>query len=172
MIKKIKVIGTLIAITLTFPLHFLYEKAPNIITSIIAPINESIFEHMKILFTSILISGIMQKIYIKYKKLNINNVCFSNFIAALSSIFIFLIIFLPYYFLFNKNLIITIIMMIIAIILSEIISYKIMLKKDLKLENKTILFAIITYAIFGYLTYNPPQNSFFIDPLVNMEKRL
>ncbi len=168
MIKKIKIIGTLIAISLTFPLHFLYEKIPNIITSIIAPVNESIFEHMKILFTAILLSGIIQKIYIKHKKLNINNVCISNFLAAISSIFIFLIMFLPYYYLFGKNFIITIIMMIISIILSEVIAYRIILKKDLKLENKTIIFTIIIYCIFAYLTFNPPHINFFIDPLTNL----
>ena len=96
-IKKLKIIGIIIAFLLTFPLHFLYDKLPCFLTSIIAPVNESIWEHMKILFGAILISGIIEKIIVKTKKLNINNVFISNFLSALISIPIFLIMFMPVY---------------------------------------------------------------------------
>ena len=35
----------------------------------------------------------------------------------------------------------------------------------LKMENFTILLAIITYIIFTIFTYHPLENAFFIDPL-------
>lgn len=163
-IKKLKILGIVIAFLLTFPLHFLYDKLPCFITSIVAPVNESIWEHMKILFGSILISGVVQKMIVKTKKLNINNVCISNFTAALCSIPIFLIMFLPVYNVIGENLVITIIIMLIAIIISEIISYLIMKRKDLNLENMTIIFVLIVYIIFGVLTYFPPQQELFLDP--------
>lgn len=144
-IKKLKLIGLVVAFILPFPLHFLYELFPNFLTSIFAPVNESIFEHMKLLFTSILIAGITQKLIVKAKKLDINNVCFSNFLAAISSIPIFLVMFLPYYYFVGESLIITIIIMFIAIFLAELISYKIMQLPKFKMENITILSAIITY---------------------------
>ncbi|MBE6158172.1 MAG: hypothetical protein E7160_05230 [Firmicutes bacterium] len=164
---KLKLIGTTIAFLLTFPIHFLYSKFPNIITSIISPVNESIAEHMKILFTSILIAGVIQKLIVIKKNLKINNVCISNFIAALLSIPIFLIMFLPLYKLIGENLPITIIIMFIAIIISELISLYIMTKNDLKLENKAIIFTIIIYMIFYTLTIYPPDTNFFIDPINN-----
>jgi len=163
--KKLKIIGIIIAFLLCFPLHFLYDKFPNFFTSIFAPVNESIWEHMKILFGSIILSGIIQKIIVKINKIEINNFCFSNFVGAILSIPIFLIIFLPIYNTIGKNFIITIIIMLITIIISEIIAYKITEKKDLKLENKTILFIIIVYIIFTILTYFPPKNNLFIDPI-------
>lgn len=163
-IKKLKILGIVIAFLLTFPLHFLYDKLPCFITSIIAPVNESIWEHMKILFGSILISGIVQKIIVKNKKLNINNLCISNFTAALLSIPIFLVMFMPVYNTIGENLVITIIIMFIAIIISEIISYFIMKKEDLKLENMAIVFTIVVYIIFGLLTYFTPQHELFLDP--------
>lgn len=163
--KKLKILGVILAFLLTFPLHFLYDKAPSFITSIIAPVNESIAEHMKILFGSILIAGVIQKIIVKTKKLNINNVCISNFTAALVSIPIFLIMFIPVYNAIGENLPITIIIMFIAIVISEIISYLIMKKDDLKLENMAIIFTITVYIIFGFLTYFPPQNELFLDPI-------
>ena len=164
---KLKILNIVIAFILCFPLHFIYEKMPNFIVSIVAPVNESIFEHMKILFTSIIIAGVIQKIIVKRKNLNINNVCFSNFVAALISIPIFLIMFLPIYNVIGENLPVNIILMLITIIIAEIISYLITKKDDLKLENKTIIFVIITYIIFAILTYYPPKIELFRDPLNN-----
>lgn len=163
-LKIIKLVSIVIAFLLAFPLHFLYDKFPNFIISIIAPVNESIAEHMKILFTSIIITGIIQKIYIKIKKLDYNNVCISNFIAALSSIPIFLILFLPIYYSIGENFIVTIIIMFIAIATSQIISYLIIKKDDLKLENTTIFLVLVVYIVFGILTYFTPQTNLFIDP--------
>lgn len=164
-IKKLKILGVILAFLLTFPLHFLYDKAPCFITSIIAPVNESIAEHMKILFGSILIAGVIQKIIVKTKKLNINNVCISNFTAAISSIPIFLIMYMPIYNAIGENLPVTIIIMFIAIVVAEIISYLMMKKEDLKLENMAIVFTIIVYVIFGILTYFPPEHELFLDPI-------
>lgn len=162
--KKFKIIGIIIAFILCFPLHFLYSKFPNFLTSIFAPVNESIWEHMKILFGSILLSGIIQKIIITVKKRKINNIIFSNFIGAITSIPIFLIMFLPIYYIIGENFPITIIIMFIAITISQIISYIIMEKKDFKLENKTIFLIIIVYILFTILTYYPLKNNLFIDP--------
>ena len=167
-IKKIKIFGTILACLLTFPFHFLYEKFHSLLNSIISPVNESIWEHMKLLFSSILISGVLQKIIIKTKKIPVNNVCISNYIAAILSIPIFLVLYLPIYVLMGKNMIITIIIMFIAIIISEIISYKIEMKKDLKLENITIILAIITYIIFYILTIHPLSIELFRDPIHNI----
>lgn len=164
-IKKIKILGIILAFLLTFPLHFLYDKLPCFITSIIAPVNESIWEHMKILFGSILLAGVIQKIIVKTKKLDINNVCISNFTAALASIPIFLVMYLPVYNAIGENLPITIIIMFIAIVIAEIISYIMMKKDDLKLENMAIIFTITVYIIFGLLTYFPPEQDLFMDPI-------
>lgn len=164
-IKKLKILGIILAFLLCFPLHFLYDKLPCFVTSIIAPVNESIAEHMKILFGSVLVAGVVQKIIVKTKKLNINNVCISNFTAALLSIPIFLVMYLPIYKAIGENFIVTIIIMFVTIVIVEIISYFIMKKEDLKLENVSIIFVITIYIIFGILTYFPPQNELFLDPI-------
>lgn len=154
---KLKILGATLAFIFCFPLHFLYDKFPSFITSIFAPVNESIWEHMKIIFGSILLSGIIQKLIIIVKKEQIKNICFSNFFAALSAIPIYLIMFLPIYHIIGENMFTAISLMLITIIIAEYISYKIMNQKDLKLENKTIIFVIITYIIFSLLTYFPPN---------------
>lgn len=162
-LKRLKVISVLIAFALCFPLHFLYDKLPCFLTSIFAPVNESIWEHMKILFGSIILTEIIQKIYIIIKHKNIKNICFSNFIGALLSIPIYLIIFLPFYSFIGENMVLAISIMVITIIIAEFISYKIILIKDLKLENITIFFVILIYIYFTLLTYYPIKNNLFID---------
>lgn len=165
--KKLKIIGIILAFGLCFPLHFLYEKFPNFITSILAPVNQSIWEHMKILFGGIILSGAIQKIIILAKNEKLNNICFSNFIAALLSIPIFLIMYLPLYYLLGENMILSISVMLITIIIAEIISYLIIEKEDLKLEKITIFLVLLIYVIFGILTYYPLKNNLFIDPKTN-----
>ena len=166
--RNLKILGVIIAFALCFPLHSSYQKIPSFITSIFLPVNESIWEHMKILFGSILIAGVIQKIIVIAKKEKINNICFSNFIAALSSIPIFLILFLPVYYIIGENIVVTIIIMFITIVIAELISYKIMNMYDFKLENKTIFFVIIVYIIFTILTYYPIKIDLFKDPTKNI----
>lgn len=162
-ILKLKVFGTIIACIFPFIFHSLYEIFPNFITSIFLPINESIWEHMKLLFGSIMLSSVIQKVIVICKNKNINNICFSNFIASISSIPIFLILFLPIYYTLGENLVITIILMFISIIISEIISYKIIKMRDFKMDNITIILVIFVYIMFGILTYFPINNDIFID---------
>ncbi len=165
-LKKLKIIGVIIAFFVAFPLHFLYDKFPCFITSIIAPVNESIAEHMKLLFSSILFSGVIQKIIVKIKHLPYKNVCISNIIAGVCSIPLFLAIYLPIYYTVGENLLISIFIMFIIIVISQIITYYIVkMKKDLKMENLAILFAIIIYVIFSLLTFFPPKIDLFKDPL-------
>ena len=121
---------------------------------------------MKIIFGCVMISGIIQKIYILKKKLNYKNICISNFIAAIASIPIFLSLFLPIYNIFGHNIVITLIIMFITFLISQIITIIIInFDTNLKLEKATIIFVIITYLIFAYFTYNPIKIDLFKDPL-------
>ncbi len=164
-LKILKILGAIIAFLVAFPLHFLYDKFPSLLTSIIAPVNESIFEHMKIIFGSILFSGVIQKIIVIKKDLKYNNICISNVISGFLSIFIFLAIFLPIYNIIGENFIVTIIIMFITFIISQIITIYIINKKDMKLEKTAIILTILVYVIFGILTHFPINNTLFIDPI-------
>lgn len=164
-LKKLAVLGTILAFLLSFPLHFLYSKFPYFITSIIAPVNESIWEHMKILFGGIIIAGIIQKLIVYYKKLDANNVIFANLSAAVLSIPLFLMIYLPVYYSIGEHLTLTIILMLIAIAVSEVIAFLIMKQRNLKLETVSAFLIMAAYALFTLLAYYPPQQSLFLDPI-------
>ena len=163
-IKKTRLISILGIFFISFLAHFMYDLFPNVITSFFFPVNESIWEHMKILFTSTMIYGVFD--YILMKKFNIkyNNLLLELFITSFLSVIIYLIIYIPIYLLYGENLIVSIILMIITYIITKCIGYYILIQKEYRLLNIISIFLIIMcYLGFIYLTYNPIHNFIFYD---------
>ena len=162
--KKLRIISIVLIFLLCFVTHFLYELIPSAVTSIFFPVNESIWEHMKLLFTTILLYHFFEYIYLYLKKININNYCIASFICSLFSIPIYLIMFLPIYYTIGENMIITFIILFITICLVEVIHYFITKYDMIKYQFVvSIILIVISYIIFGYLTYNPPKTDLFYD---------
>ena len=132
---------------------FLYKKFPNFFTSIFSPVNDSLWEQTKVIFGSILIGGITQKLISIVNKIHVNNICFSTFISGIVAIPIYIILASILFSIFGKKDIIKILVTFIVILIDQVISYFIMQKPEFKLENYTIIFAIITYIIFTFITY-------------------
>ena len=65
-LKKVKIINVFAVFLLSFLAHNIYKWFPNTITSIFFPVNESIFEHMKIISTCFLFYGIFEFFIIKH----------------------------------------------------------------------------------------------------------
>ena len=163
-LKKSRIISTIGIFLLCFLFHFIYEWIPSTITAIFFPVNESIWVHMKILFSAVVFYGIIDYIILQKFKIKYNNFFTSLFITALTIIPIYLIMFLPIYYKIGKNMVITIVIMLIAIIISQVISYKILKGKDFdKLNIISLILIIISYIIFAYLTYNPIKTELFFD---------
>ena len=162
-LKKVKIIGTIVIFLFCFPLHFLYDFSPNFLTSIISPINESIWEHMKLIYTSYLIWGIVEYFLLKNNK-NINNFFIQLFLVPIFGICIYLIIYLPIYNLFGENLIVSILLLFIIIALEQIFSYFFLKSEEIKNDKIIgIIGSLLVYIIFGYFTYFPLDNYLFWD---------
>lgn len=164
-LKKSRIISTIGIFILCFLCNFLYKWMPNSLFAIFFPVNESIWEHMKIIFSAIIIYGIID--YIILNKFNIkhNNFISSLFIPAFLSVPLYLIMYLPIYYKIGENMFINISLMLLVIILVEIISFYILKSKHYKWRNYiSAILIIICYIIFGYLTYNPPKEEIFFDP--------
>jgi len=163
-LKKTKIISTIGIFLLCFLFHFIYDWLPCTLTAIFFPVNESIWEHMKLLFSAVCFYGIID--YIILQKLNIkyNNFFTALFVSALTIIPIYLIMFLPIYYKIGENMVITIGIMLISIIISQVISFYILKANDLdKLNIISFILIIITYIVFAYLTYYPIKNELFFD---------
>lgn len=163
-LKKLKTIDIFLVFALCFLTHFLYSWFPNNLFSIFFPVNESIWEHMKMIFSSFVLISFLDYFIIKKKNVKANNLILSTFTTSILCIIIFLIIYLPIFKLIGENFIINITVLFIAIYFSEIISFFIMNKEEKKILNYlSILGIILCYIIFGILTYYPPKNDLFLD---------
>ncbi len=163
-LKRSRIISTIGIFLLCFLFHFIYDCIPSYITSIFFPVNESIWEHMKLLFSAVVMYGIIDYIILQKFKIKYNNFFTNLFVTGISIIPIYLIMFLPIYYKIGENMVITIGIMLISIIISQVISYYILKAKDFdKLNIIYLILIIITYIVFAYLTYYPLKNELFFD---------
>ena len=162
--KKERIISVFLIFGLCFLTHFVYDILPCTLTAIFFPVNESIWEHMKMLFTTIVLYHALESIYFNTKALKKENFWIAAFISALLSIPIYLTIFLPIYYSIGENMVITLIILFITIVIVECVNYKILEAKNIP-YNSVISFVsiIISYIVFAYLTYNPPKIDLFFD---------
>lgn len=163
-LKNLKIVTCIITISLAFLTHHIYSWFPNIFTSIFFPVNESIWEHMKMLYTTIIIGEFIAYFIIKYFKIKTNNFLLTVSVKAFISIPIFLIIYLPIYYIFGENMFINIAVMIITLIIVEIISYYLLKFKPIKYGTvSAIIFIIICYIGLAIMTFYPLKTNLFYD---------
>ena len=162
-IKNIKIIGVFIIFLLCFPLHFLYDWLPNSLFSIFLPVNESIWEHMKMIYTSFVLYGIIDYFWLK-KDNKFNNFLFQLFFVPLIGVVLYLIIYVPIYNILGENMIFSILLLFFIIVVEQLISYYLLNTENIKYQGIIgIIGIIIVYIIFGYLTYKPIENYIFFD---------
>lgn len=164
-LKSIKVLSVFAIFLLCFITHFLYNWFPNTVFSIFFPVNESIWEHMKMMTSSILIWSVLEYFFYKKFRVNHNNFALSVFIELVLSIVIFLIIYLPIYHFTGSIFILNLIVLFISIYFVNVLSYYILMLRPLHKEIIGIIGIILLYIIMGILTYNPPENYIFFDHL-------
>lgn len=162
--KKVKIIGVFIIMALSVLCHFLYDWNNNFIFSVLFPVNESIFEHMKLMATPVFLYGIFEYFYYKKKNIIFSNLLLSLCISIILGIIAYLIPYLIIYKFIGHNMIVSISLLFLDYCFIEYLSYKIINYREIKYSNYigiTLLFLI--YFIFYYFTYYPPLNYLFYD---------
>ena len=163
-LKKLKIISCVGIFILCFISHFVYELIPCTLTAIFFPVNESIWEHIKLIFTSVVMYSIIDYILLNKYNITYNNFFAALFMSSISTIPIFLLIYMPLFYKFGPKMYINISVMSIVIIISQIINYKVLKMNKFKNLNKiAIILLMVTYILFGCLTYNPPKKRIFFD---------
>ena len=164
-LKRIKIISTIGIFIMCFLIHFLYQLIPSTFTAMLAPVNESIWEHQKMLFVSVIMYGFIDYILLNKFKVKYNNYFISLFVSAIAIIPAFLLIYLPLYFKIGQSMFMNISIMLFAIIVSQFISYKILNTK--KFRYKGNLLSIVSIGVvlimFSYFTYYPIKTKIFFD---------
>lgn len=145
-------------------LHFGYSLFPNCITSLFFPVNESIWEHNKIIIGAYLIWGLITMLIFRKNK---KNIIFSTSISAIFCSILVMLIFTPVYFWIlntKDNIIVTFIIFLIAIIISQILNqYLLSSTYKPKLEKIGFIIYLIVILFNIYLTYNPIKIPIFFD---------
>lgn len=163
-LKTVKIIATISIFLLCFPFHFVYDWLPNGLTSIFFPVNESIWEHMKLIAIPYFLFGIVEYIILTKNKIKPNNFLLQLFLVPLLGIILYLLIYLPLYSYFGENMFISIALLLFIIILMEIASYYLLKQENIKYQSIIGTVGIIAVLItFGYLTYKPIENYVFYD---------
>ena len=146
-------------------LHFTYEwSGENFFVGIFSAVNESVWEHLKLVFYPMLIMGIIEYFYVKDI---VNNYLEAKTIGIFSAMSFIITSFYTYTGIIGtKFLIIDVLIFIISIIVGEWVAYKLMTRKDESTTLSTVLsigillFFLISFTIF---TYSPPTANLFVE---------
>ncbi len=164
--KKMHILGFFFTIILGTLLHFTYEwSGNNNIVAAFSAINESVWEHLKLLFYPVFIFTFAEFFVYGKNKANF-------FVAKALSLFIgmssIVTIFYTYTGIFGTNFfIVDILTFVFSVFITYLISYKIMSSNLLRgsLPNIIGFILLIAYLIlFIVFTYYPPQVNLFIAP--------
>ena len=164
--KKVLFIATITIFLSMFLFHNLYNWFPNFLTASFFPVNESLFEHLKLMFTTQIIISLIIYLILKIKRIKFSNYLLGLLVSTIATISLFFLIYLPIYNRFGENLFLTMSIYLITLIIGNIIFYLISKRKHNYVLNLISLVIIsIIAVILIYFTFNPLKNDFFFDSI-------
>ena len=164
--KKVLFIETITIFLSMFLFHNIYNWFPNFLTASFFPVNESLFEHLKLMFTTQIIISLIIYLILKLKKIKFSNYLLGLLISTIVTISLFFLIYLPIYNRFGENLFLTMSIYLITLIIGNIIFYLISKRKHEFLLNLiSLVITSIIAVILIYFTFNPLKNDFFFDSI-------
>ncbi|WP_432664454.1 DUF6512 family protein [Wukongibacter baidiensis] len=166
-IKKWYIVGSVFIILLGTLLHFTYEcSGNNTLVGIFSAVNESTWEHLKLLFWPAFIFSIIEYIFIGK---DYNNYITAKAISFYVGIFLIISLFYTYTGVLGDNcLVMDVSIFIISVIISQYIGYKITTaNSDVSRGVNTISFIAIVLLVLSFVifTFSPPRIPLFKDPI-------
>lgn len=168
-ILKFEIISTIFIMIVGTLLHFTFGWSNNNpLVGTFSAVNESTWEHLKLVFFPMLVAGIVEYFALRGKT---KNMIQAKAVAIVFAICFIIVFFYTYTGIIGTNFfILDILSFLLSIIIGEWIAYKIIINKSLY-ENKNKIFAIIILTIllisFMLFTFNPPKINLFKDPITN-----
>ena len=164
-IKRWQIITVIVCIILGILLHFTFEwSGKNKIVGLFSAINESTWEHLKLIFYPMILMGILGYFVIGRKS---NNYWLAQAMGIVTAKVFTIIFFYTYTGIIGTNFAwLNIATFVIAIILGGVVMYKILVsQKYYDAEMVSRIFLIILLLSFILYTFNPPQIALFQNPL-------
>ena len=113
--KRFIIINIILTFLVSFLVHFIYQWLPSTLTTIF-PVNESLFEHMKLIYISPFISSLIIYLYFKRNGYLINNYLFGLIVSTIFNIIIFYLVYLPLYYSIGQSMFMTLSIYFVTII--------------------------------------------------------
>jgi len=164
-IKTWQIITVIICIILGILLHYTYElSGENIIVGLYSAINESTWEHLKLLFYPMILMAILGYFIIGKRT---ENYWFAQAMGILTAMIFTITFFYTYTGVIGTNIhFLNIATFIMAAILGQYIIYRLLIsRKNYNAELVSIFFLIILFLSFILYTINPPQIGLFRNPI-------
>lgn len=162
-LKKIKIINVVFLFLLSFLWHFMYDWFSNTIFALVFPVNESIWEHMKIIYYCLLMGSILEFVLCKKNNIKINNFYIEAMVKSILGVIFYLIIFVPFYLWLGESMLISISLMLITYIFMEYIGYKILTGEEMNINILPVIIIVLGCIMFVILTFYPLHNFLFFD---------
>lgn len=165
-ILKFEIFSIIFVSILGIILHFAFDWSNG--TPVVGPfsaVNESTWEHLKLLFYPMLLSTIIGYFYLSK---NTRGFLCARIFAVLTSLLFTVVVFYTYTGILGTNFaFLNIALFIFAVLVGEYVSYRLMLASFNCVNSKAfILFAIFIF-LFTLFTFFPPQIGLFKDPVNN-----
>lgn len=164
LIKNYQIFSVVFIFILGTILHFTYKlSGGNQIVAIFSSINESVWEHLKLLFFPMLLNAIIGHFYIGK---DAHNFLCSKTKGIIVSMLFIVVFFYTYTGILGRNIsIVDITLFFVATLLGEFISYILIINK-FKCNNLiSICILIIIFICFIIFTYFTPKIGIFKDPV-------
>lgn len=163
-ILKFTIFSGIFVMILGTLLHFTYEwSGNNTFVASFSAVNESTWEHLKLLFFPMFLTTILGYFY--FRKISSNFLC-AQLLGILTAILFTITFFYTYTGIVGTNFaFVNISIFFVAVVLGELVSYKILVS-DFKCNSYIVLFFITLLLIcFITFTYFTPKIGLFKDPV-------
>lgn len=164
LLKRYTITGIVFVLTIGSLSHFLYDwTGQNHIVGLFTPVNESVWEHMKLLFFPMLLYSIIMILKFRRQYPHITSALFFGIITGTLLIPLF---FYAYTSVLGTNyLVLDIGIFILSIVISFWLTYKLTLSH--RLESHTFVLGLMVCALlvcFLIFTYHAPNTAIFLPP--------
>ena len=149
-------------------LHFTHDWFPDsVVFSIISAVNESTWEHLKLVFFPMLFMAIVGYFYNK----DIKNFLYAKFVSIFIAMSFIVVFFYTYTGVIGRNVeVLDIGSFFVAVALGEYYAYKIMLSDKDKISSALVVaILVVIFLCFAIFTYYPPSIGLFANPLIGWD---
>jgi len=165
-ILKFEILGMIFISIFGSLLHFTFNFANKFwLVGAFSAVNESTWEHLKLAIVPAIVWIILES---KVFKLKANNFLFAKALGAYLMPILIVVLFYSYTAILGYNLLVfDISTFVVAVIIGQIVSYKIMMHREFsgKFNFVWFLSLVVLFLVFVIFTFYPPHNFLFQDSI-------